>query len=112
LTSGRTTTDQQPTSAPTDRATLDFHPAATLSPVGGPEFGELVADLQEHGLPQPIGLYDGRIRDGRDRAAWSRALGVAGATTRPSRDVSLRMAGGLWDHPLGGDRGAFGRCAL
>ncbi len=42
-----------------------------LLPVDSPEYGELVADLQEYGLLQPIVLYDGRILDGRDRTcAW------------------------------------------
>ena len=44
---------------------LGFHSAAALFPlmqVDGPEFGELVRDLQAHGLLQPIVLHEGPIR--------------------------------------------------
>ena len=65
----RTTTDPLP-DQPMPPAELEFHPAAALFPlidVDSPEFGELVRDLQEHGLLQPIVLHDGRILDGRNR---------------------------------------------
>jgi hypothetical protein len=39
-------------------------------PPDSPEFGELVADLQEHGLLQPIVLHDGRIIDGEIAAMF------------------------------------------
>ena len=57
-----------PTASPP--AALDFHSAAALfplMPVDSPEFGELMADIREQGLLQPIVLHDGRIFDGRNR---------------------------------------------
>jgi len=63
------------TDPPSDRpvsltADPEFHPAAAFFPlmdVDGPEFGELVADVREHGLQQPIVLQEGKILDGRNR---------------------------------------------
>ena len=60
--------DPRPTSPPP--AELQDHPAAALFPlmdVDGPEFGQLVTDIREHGLQQPIVLHDGKILDGRNR---------------------------------------------
>jgi hypothetical protein len=77
-----TSTDRpvdQPASSP---AELEHHPAAALFPllpVDSPEFGELVADIGEHGLLQPIVLHEGRILDGRNRY---RACQHAGVTPR------------------------------
>src|SRR5690242_15540692 len=59
------------TDPPADQpAGPEYHPAAALFPlmdVDGPEFGELVADVREHGLQQPIVLHEGKILDGRNR---------------------------------------------
>ena len=44
--------------------------------VDGAEFGELVRDLQEHGLLQPIGLHEGQVLDGRNRLRACRPAGV------------------------------------
>jgi ParB-like chromosome segregation protein Spo0J len=57
----------------------EFHPAAALFPlmdVDGPEFGELVRDVQEHGLVQPIVLHEGKILDGRNRYRACQHAGV------------------------------------
>jgi hypothetical protein len=47
---------------------LGVHPAAELFPLmRGPEFGLLVEDIDEHGLREPIVLYQGLVLDGRNR---------------------------------------------
>ena len=66
----RTSTDPPPDQPAAPPVELEHHPAAALFPlmdVDGPEFGELVADIREHGLLQPITLHEGTILDGRNR---------------------------------------------
>jgi ParB-like chromosome segregation protein Spo0J len=67
----------QPTSSPP--ATLDSHPAADLFPlleVESPEFGELVRDIPEHGLLQPIVLHQAKILDDRNRYRACQHAGI------------------------------------
>ena len=47
----------------------EFHPVADLFPLmEGKEFDDLVTDIREHGLHEPIWLHqDGRVLDGRNR---------------------------------------------
>ena len=74
----QTSTDPTPDQAPPP-AGPEFHPAAALFPlmdVDGAEFGELVRDLQEHGLLQPIALHEGKILDGRNRYRACQHAGV------------------------------------
>lgn len=47
---------------------VDFHEAAGIFPrMDDAVFGELVADIKEHGLLEPIWTLDGKILDGRHR---------------------------------------------
>jgi ParB-like chromosome segregation protein Spo0J len=51
-------------------ALADFHPAADLFPlieIDSAAFGELVEDIRENGLLDPIELFEGKILDGRNR---------------------------------------------
>jgi N6-adenosine-specific RNA methylase IME4/ParB-like chromosome segregation protein Spo0J len=46
----------------------EFHPLAEIFPlIEGREFEDLVQDIAQHGLIEPIVLYDGKIIDGRNR---------------------------------------------
>jgi ParB-like chromosome segregation protein Spo0J len=55
---------------------LEFHPLADIFPlVEGQDFAELVDDIREHGLHEPIVVYEDKVLDGRNRL---RACEVAG----------------------------------
>jgi hypothetical protein len=56
---------------------LEFHPLADIFPlVEGQEFAELAADIAEHGLHEPIVLYEEKVLDGRNRIRACEAAGV------------------------------------
>jgi hypothetical protein len=65
---------------------LEFHPLANIFPlVEGVEFDELVADIRQHGLHEPIVVYEDKILDGRNRyrGAVSAAADVATRAGNP-----------------------------
>lgn len=60
---------------------IAIHPAAELFPLlAGTELQALADDIQEHGLLQPVVLYEGAVLDGRNRVAACRLAGVQVAT--------------------------------
>lgn len=71
-------------------ADREFHPAADLFPLmdeAGDDFIALVADVEQHGLRQPIAVLDGRILDGRNRLRACRLAGVAPQFTTLPHDT-------------------------
>ena len=47
---------------------VDFHPLANIFPlIEGKEYAELVEDIRQHGLHEPIVLFEDAILDGRNR---------------------------------------------
>jgi ParB-like chromosome segregation protein Spo0J len=65
--------------APTPpQAALTFHPIADCwRLLDGAEFAALVADIAQHGVLEPVWLYDGQILDGRNRYRACQQLGIA-----------------------------------
>jgi len=55
----------------------EFHEFANIFPMlDGEELENLRADIEKHGLVEPIVLYEGKILDGRNRATACEALGI------------------------------------
>lgn len=66
----------------TDRtATFEDHPLSEIFPLmRGREFEELVHDIKENGLREPITLFEGMIIDGRNRYRACQKAGIDSAT--------------------------------
>ena len=63
-----------------DEAELKIHPIAAIFPLlEGEALSQLADDIREHGLRDPICLYEGKVLDGRNRAA---ACALAGVTPK------------------------------
>lgn len=57
--------------------TLEYHPLAKIFPlIDGTQFDDLVTDIRQHGVREPIWLYEGQIIDGRNRHRASAIAGV------------------------------------
>jgi ParB-like chromosome segregation protein Spo0J len=58
-------------------STPEFHTLASLFPLlEGADFDELVADIRENGLHEPIVVFEGRVLDGRNRLRACEAAGI------------------------------------
>jgi len=71
--------NENPSRQPTTMSpkSLEHHPIADRFPLlNGTRFEELVQDIQDHGLREPITLYEGMILDGRNRYRACRQLGI------------------------------------
>lgn len=56
---------------------FEFHEVSNIfSLMQGEEFQQLVADIQQHGLREPIWLYQGKIIDGRNRYRACQEAGI------------------------------------
>jgi N6-adenosine-specific RNA methylase IME4/ParB-like chromosome segregation protein Spo0J len=56
---------------------LEFHPLANIFPLlEGQDFAELVDDIREHGLHEPIVVYEDKVLDGRNRLRACTAAGI------------------------------------
>lgn len=79
---------------------FEFHPLANLFPlVEGAEFDDLVADVAQRGLHQPIDIYQGKILDGRNRYRAALAAGIT-IETRHLRYFRAEFSGDPVDYVL------------
>lgn len=75
---------------------LEFHSIAGIFPVlGGDELEVLAADIHDHGLLEPLWLFEGKILDGRNRA---RACEIAGVNPvyREFHGTNLEALAFVW----------------
>ena len=72
---------------------LAFHAIADIFPLmDGQPFADLTDDIKQHGLREPIWLYDGKILDGRNRYRACQAAGVEPVFADYSGDDALGFA--------------------
>lgn len=63
---------------------LAFHELANLFPlIEGDDFEQLVADVREHGIRDPITIHDGQVLDGRNRYRAMLELAKTGEVLGP-----------------------------
>jgi hypothetical protein len=61
---------------------MKTHALSEIFPaMDGSEYASLVADIQKHGLIQPLVMYQGKVLDGRNRARACEQLGIKPKTT-------------------------------
>ena len=66
---------------------MEYHPAASIFPLmGETELQSLADDIRQHGLIDPIELFDGKIIDGRNRATACLLAGVKPRTVEVQPD--------------------------
>ena len=74
----------------TGKQILDYHPVADIFPLmQGEQYDQLVQDIRENGLLEPIWLYEGQIIDGRNRYRACLEAGVEPETRDWNGDGSL-----------------------
>jgi ParB-like chromosome segregation protein Spo0J len=114
---------------------LEIHPLALAFPAYGEEdLAKLASDIRNHGLRQPIALFEGKVLDGRNRVEAARKAGLTHVPSKKfegtfdeARDyvISLNLvrrhldtgqramiAAELTNLPRGGDRSKVQNCTL
>ena len=72
---------------------MKFHPFAEVFPLlQGADFDELVADIKQHGLREPIQLYRGQVLDGRNRFLACQKANIKIRTTTFVGDDTAALA--------------------
>lgn len=63
---------------------MQFHPLAEIFPlVEGSDLEALTADIREHGIREPLMIFEGKILDGRNRYRALQAIKSSGAVLGP-----------------------------
>ena len=87
---GQSETSQ--TDCPAANREYEFHPASELFPVlSDRELRKLAADIRDHGLREPIWLYEGKILDGRNRYKACAIAGVQPTFDEYTGDAPARF---------------------
>jgi len=67
-----------------------IHPIADIfPPMSADEYADLVQDIRERGLLEPVWLYDGQVLDGRHRSRACQELGIEPETREYTGDDPL-----------------------